>query len=311
MEFRYPSAAAATKSSALEYLIEGLHSPEKGKVTFEDLLKELGNVIDDYPEWHPILTLPSQPSGEHVTSLSQLETYRGIDHTIMFVRGFVTCPYSEHKANTLVDSVNSVDGLHAYRLDDRLYSDSAYPVVVSASQIQLEADGTIRGRDALAWCTQELVRNAHKAEVAETWWNMRPYILGCPHGSRSSLVVNQHTGGHMRKILETLNNSGMYGPIKEWSLDMLSEKKRKIIAETLLRAAINNRKSDECSFEFELRGETCKAEIRDTWRDGEELSIRVSIGNHDLYVTGFFYPGKNILQSSDPNGKRAIAEKFL
>ena len=36
-----------------------------------------------------------------------------------------------------------------------------------------EADGTIRSRDAIAWCVQELVRNARHAEVAETWWNLK------------------------------------------------------------------------------------------------------------------------------------------
>ena len=71
----------------------------------------------------------------------------------------------------------------------------------------------------------------------KTWWSMRSYLLGEPHGSRSSLLVNQYTGGHMRKILEALNNSGVYGPV-EWSLDMLSKKKRELIGENLLRAAL-------------------------------------------------------------------------
>jgi hypothetical protein len=184
-------------------------------------------------------------------------------------------------------------------------------VVVKALDIELEADGTIRCRDALAWCVQHLVKNAQDAQVAETWWNMRSCILGSPHGSRSSLLVNQHTGGHMRKILEALNNSGMYGPIKEWSLEMFSEKRRKTISETLIRAAINSYKDTDNKFEFELRGEVCTAEIRDTWNDGTELSIRVMIGDFDLCTTGFYYPEKDLLQPSDPTGKRALAEKFL
>src|SRR3546814_9233054 len=79
-----------------------------------------------------------------------------------------------------------------------------------------------------------------RSRVAETWWNVRSLILGSPHGSRSSLFVNQHTGVHMRKILEAMNASGMFGPIKESSLEMLSQKKRDAISETLIRTAVAN-----------------------------------------------------------------------
>jgi homoserine acetyltransferase len=88
----------------------------------------------------------------------------------------------------------------------------------------LEGDGTIRSRDALVWFSQQSALEAERAEVAETWWSIRSNILGGPHGSRSSLFVNQHTGVHMRKILEAMNASGMFGPIKESSLEMLSPK---------------------------------------------------------------------------------------
>ncbi len=134
---------------------------------------------------------------------------------------------------------------------------------------------------------QELVRNAHHAQVAETWWSMRSYLLGEPHGSRSSLLVNQYTGGHMRKILEALNNSGMYGPVKEWSLDMLSKKKRELIGETLLRTALKKYEKGSEKFTFELNGERCKASVRDTWDDGYELSVNVMIGASELVVSGF------------------------
>lgn len=139
-------------------------------------------------------------------------------------------------------------------------------------------------------------------------------FFGFPNGSRSSLFVNQYTGGHMRKILDALNNSGMYGPIKEWSLDMLSKKKRDKIGQTLIRTAIKNYQPNNEQFEFELHGEICKAKIIDTSNDGSELSVNVQIGDEsdmDLSVTGFCYPEKNLIEAFDPKGKRAIAEKFL
>ena len=85
----------------------------------------------------------------------------------------------------------------------------------------------------------------------------------------------------MRKILDALNSSGMYGPVKEWSLEMLSKKKRVLIAETLLRTALKNYDVNHQAFEFEL------------------------------IVSGFYYRENDCLESSDPKGKRAIAEKFL
>ncbi|WP_323912273.1 hypothetical protein [Aeromonas caviae] len=309
MEFRYPTASATANMSALKYLTQHLSSPEKGREEFGRLIKELGTSITSYPSWHPILTIPRSQGKEGVGGVSSL--YEGIDHTIQFVRGFVTCPYSEKTANALVDSVNQMAGLNAYRTDTPLYSDDAYPVVVEAIEVSLEADGTIRSRDALAWCVQELVRNARDARFAETWWSMRSDLLGDPHGSRSSLLVNQYTGGHMRKILEALNNSGMYGPVKEWSLEMLSKKKREKIGETLLRTALKQYKRGRETFTFELNGELCTAFVRDTWDDGNELSVKVTIGESDLVVSGYYDPEKDLLQSSEPRGKQALAEKFL
>lgn len=310
MEFRHASAAAETNTKNRDYLTKDLNDPVEGRATFEEVVARLGNAVEHYPDWHPILTAPPNKS-RHSASIATLDAYSGIDHTVLFVRGFVTCPYSEGDANKLVDSVNKIPQLQAYRLETPLYSDYVFPVLVEAMEVVLEADGTIRSRDALLWHTKEMLGFARDAVVAETWWNLRTNILGSPHGSRSSLLVNQHTGGHMRKILEALNNSGMYGPVKEWSLEMLSEKKRKTISETLIRAAVNNWEKGNDKFEFELRGETCTAEIRDTWDDGYELSVRVTIGDSDLFTRGFYYPGKDILETVDPNGKRILAEKFL
>ncbi|AVI67675.1 hypothetical protein CKQ84_18435 [Shewanella sp. WE21] len=308
MEFRHPTAVAETNTRALNYLTENLNNPKAGCETFQQILTELGNSIEVYPKWHPILTIPLCQSGSNEALLSNL--YKGIDHTILFVKGFITCPYSETAAIELVNTTNQLTGLRAYCLKSPLYSDDAYPVVIIATDVELEADGTIRSRDALAWCLQYLTEYARNAQVAETWWNMRHYILGEPHGSRSSLLVNQYTGGHMRKILEVLNDSGVYGPIKEWSLEMFSPKKRKTISETLIKAALDCGEK-ATSFEFELRGEICKATVRDTWNDGSEFSVQVMIGDFDLSVSGFYYPEKNLIQSSDPNGKRALAKKFL
>lgn len=310
MEFRAPAAADQQNASAIKYLTKNLADRDAGEQRVTALIEELGNAVYTYPYWHPILSAPSKQSSEDVFSMSQIKLYDLLDHTIEFVRGFVTCPYSAEEADKLVAGARKVEGLWAYRLEEPLYSDKAYPVVVEAVNVILEADGTIRSRDALAWFVQQSVRHAESAQVAETWWNMRSYVLGQPHGARSSLFVNQHVGQHMRKILDALNASGMFGPIKEVSLDMLPKRKRLTISKNLLRAALKNwdRKSEK--FEFEMRDERCKASINDTWNDGHELSIRVMIGDFDLHTSGFYYAGNDELQAYEPSGKRALAEKF-
>ena len=310
MEFRAPTVAKELNTNAIEYLTKNLSDPVAGRREVENLITKLGSAIDRFPDWHPILTIPKQGS-QHVGSLDDLNTYSGIDHTVEFVRGFITCPYSDDTAKELVASVNSLRGLDAYQLEKPLYSDSAYPVVVEAVEVELEGDGTIRSRDALIWFAEETIKGARDAQVGETWWNIRSLILGTPHGSRSSLLVNSHTGSHMQKILKALNNSGMFGPIKESSLDMLSSKKRSQISENLIRTAVTNWDKSSETFSFELRGETCNVKIRDTWNDGHELSVGVKVGKGDLHVSGFYYEENDSVTHTQPMGKRAVAEKFL
>ena len=312
MEFRSPTVAFQENAKAITYLTKNLTNPDAGRAVVEQLVEELGNAVDYYPDWHPILTAPPRKGAERISSLSQLETYEELDHTTEFVRGFVTCPYSDSGADRLVAAVNQVPGLKAYRLDQPLYAESAHPVVVVANAVELEADGTICSRDAITWFAQQAAEEASSAQVAETWWNIRSNLLGGPHGSRSSLFVSQYTGNHIRKILEAMNASGMFGPIKESSLDMLSQKKRDAISETLIRTAVAEwEKGKRESFMFELRGETCQASVRDTWGDNHELSVRVQIREFDLYITGFYYPENRQITHSDPRGKRELAEKFL
>lgn len=48
-------------------------------------------VVDSYPIWHPLMTSsrskkvrPNHPSAEC--------GYHGLDHTVLFAHGFITCP---------------------------------------------------------------------------------------------------------------------------------------------------------------------------------------------------------------------------
>src|SRR3546814_10725922 len=95
----------------------------------------------------------------------------------VLVTGVQTCArpisYSGEGADRLVEAVRRVPGLDAYRLEQPLYADSSHPVVVVAVNVELEADGTIKSRDALAWFVQLSAAEATGAQVAETGWNVR------------------------------------------------------------------------------------------------------------------------------------------
>jgi hypothetical protein len=227
------------------------------------------------------------------------------------VAGFLTCPYDPKAADELVVLANSTQGLSARRLEAPLWADGTHPVVVRASEIQLEADGTIPLRDAMRWHIALMAENVRNAQVAETWWTMRSSLLGRPFGGRSSLFVNQTTGGHLRKSLEVLNDSGMFGPIYEYSLDMMPERQRDKIGQILVRTAIKVSGCTAGEFEFQLAGQSCVAKIKDTWDDGHEFMMNVKVGENDLNITGFHYPETNKFQSTEPTGKQKVAKIIL
>lgn len=310
MEFRGPIAIKQAYESALLYLTQNLADPQAGKEAVDELIKDLGPRVQTLPRWHPVLYRAGSNRSRHSSSIHGLDCFKGADHTVYFVRGFVTCPYSDSVADTLVEEVRKINGLHAYRLNEPLYSNDAYPVVVESYDVTLEADGTIASRNALAWFLEWIVDEIHSSEVAETWWNLQSCILGDPHGSRSSICVNQYVGRHMRKILETLNESGVFGPILETSLAMLSKKNLDRIGNNLIRSALASWDNKSETTSFPLRGEDCVASIRDTFGDEFEFSIAVRVGN-ELFVSGFYYPKGDKVEFLEPTGSRKMAEKFI
>ena len=68
MEFRHPASAAQANAASLKYLTKNLDNPQSGRDKFETLLDELGNAVEGYPDWHPLLTIPKE---QHPTALLQ------------------------------------------------------------------------------------------------------------------------------------------------------------------------------------------------------------------------------------------------
>ncbi|MNY17546.1 hypothetical protein D3C86_1508680 [compost metagenome] len=119
----------------------------------------------------------------------------------------------------MIDSVEKLPrhpdaNITAERLDVKLYTNEATPILVRCNwERDLEDDGMVPLKVALPLILEKEVPCWRWAEVAETWETMRPYLLGKPHGSRSSLFVSQETGQAIKKVWNALIYTGMFGPI--------------------------------------------------------------------------------------------------
>jgi len=219
MAFRANESAVSGYERAQRYLISremGGDDRERASRCLEELVERLGPVVDSYPTWHPLVANHDPRCPE--TTPSERCGYRGLDHTIYFRNGFITCPY--HGGQAVLDSVNELPpdeivSINAEWLETPLYSPSATPVLVTCEWHRpMAMDGTVPEAVAVPMILEREVPCWRWAERGETWESMRPYLLGGPCGSRSSLFINQDTGSTIRKIWRAIVETGAFGPIK-------------------------------------------------------------------------------------------------
>jgi hypothetical protein len=222
MAFRADEAARAGLASVLEYLVpRAQHLDEaeraRSREALLDIADRLGPVVEGYPSWHPLVR-NYRDDRSPATSPGPECGYRGLDHTRYFANGFITCPYDD--GQQVLDSVAALPDhpaarITAERLDIKLYNPSCTPVLVECEwETPLKSDRTIPLSIAMPLLLEKELPCVWRAEVAETWESMRYYFLGRPHGSRSSLFVNQDTGQGLKKVSDALIYTGMFGPIK-------------------------------------------------------------------------------------------------
>ena len=221
MAFRADEAAKSGLEEVEAYFVPrprdaGEAERSRSRMALYDLVDELGPVVDAYPTWHPLV---SNHSSRHAITVPGTSCgYKGLDHTRHFVNGFITCPYGD--GQEVLDSVAALPGLgfayiSARRLKVQFYSPEATPILVKCEWERApEMGGTIPLAVAMPLILEREVPCWRWSEVAETWETMRPYFLGRPHGSRSSLFVTQETGVALKRIWTDLIFTGMFGPIK-------------------------------------------------------------------------------------------------
>lgn len=223
MAFRSDEAARMGLEEVEHYFTRSADFDAKQRAQSKEALRELieeknlGNVVDWYPSWHPLVR--NHDDRNPIVWPSRECGYKGLDHTRAFVNGFITCPYND--GQEVIESVRNMKQHHlayiqAERLDIQLYHPTATPIVVWCEwSADLLDDGTIPASMAVPLLLEKELPCYHWAQVAEPWESIHPSFLGKPHGKRSSLFVNQETGLKIKKIWESLIQTGMFGPIKE------------------------------------------------------------------------------------------------
>lgn len=218
MAFRADEAALNGYERVKKYLIPVTFEPDvraKSEDLLLDIIDELGPVVEGYPSWHPLVSTHN-PQSPQMTP-NEATGYVGLDHTRYFAHGFITCPYTE--GDDVIESALGIDhhfaSVSAERLNQPFYSESATPILVKCEWSEPLALGKkIRKNVAVPLMLEQEMPCWRWATRAERWEVMRPYLLGEPHGSRSSLFVEQETALAMKKAYMAMVESGMFGPLK-------------------------------------------------------------------------------------------------
>lgn len=226
MVYRRNEAIDEGFEQAVRYLTpKGLTPKEQQEVEYyiDDLTARLGPVVARYPSWHPLVCNHNQ--NDPIIYPSDECGYKGLDHTICFVNGFLSCPYNN--GQKIIDSVNRlclseaykryshVVSIEAERIEMPLYHNNANPILVVCNWLKpIHNDRTIPKDIAVGLMLEAEVPCWRWSKYGETWENMRPYLMGEPCGKRSSMFLDQEAGQAMKKVYQAIIYSGMFGPLK-------------------------------------------------------------------------------------------------
>ncbi|MCW6031601.1 hypothetical protein [Pantoea sp. JK] len=219
MAFRADEAAQAGFEKAYRYLLpEGANADQRRLIRdkLEEMVSICGPIVEGYPAWHPFLIETDAANWSPMTP-NNSPSFKNLDHTIYFVNGMLTCPYG-HGVNELLDSINNLQHSAAFFSAVKLsnivmYHQNAVPILIRCmwhSSI-LDDDGTISSRAAIGLMLEREIPNWKNGIYCESWEDMRGQFLGYPHGARSSLFVNQHTGQLMKNMWNQIIKTGILG----------------------------------------------------------------------------------------------------
>lgn len=226
MAFRSNETSQENRIRAERYLLSNLldlpkSDYQQSQKTLNKIMNEMGAAVDAYPVWHPFIldkekwifcNVPHKNTG-----------YPKIDHTIYFVNGFITSPYNEasNYGQDVIDAINAIPTVHgvvftAEKLPVTLYNVGTTSILVRCIWPEAESnDGTLSLKAVLPKLLSTALKLYEKQEGVISSEDLLPYLLGSPHGKRSSLFVNQETGHVLKKQWSLLMESGVLQPYFE------------------------------------------------------------------------------------------------
>lgn len=222
MTFRINESTTSGLERALRFLCspKDLNAEQvtEGAELVRGIAAKWGPVVDTYPSWHPLVAAGNKDPLSPAMRPEERCGYKGMDHSVFFRNAFITCPYGG--AEQVEQSVNGIVFpdyviVTCEPLKTILYHPNATAVLVTCDwMFDSEEDGTIPKRYAIGSMIEQELRCWTEADVAETWETMRPYLLGQPCGSKTSLFVNHETGQAMKRVWDSINQAGVFGPLK-------------------------------------------------------------------------------------------------
>lgn len=201
------------------FIPKDISESEKNIVSdfIDDLVSELGPIVESYPSWHPLVLTDDFSKRSFPRNCSN-PGYKGLDHTVYFAHGFVTCPYPR-EADMVIPSIENIKKcplarISAEKFEVPLYNQFSETIVVKCNwKIDLDDNFFVPRRYALALMMGREIPNAIYSEVGESWEFMARYFLGYPHGKASSFFVSDDTVRAMKKLWNVFNKFKVFGPL--------------------------------------------------------------------------------------------------
>lgn len=206
-----------------DYLLENLSGEllDRSEDALDSIYHRYGPFVEAYPSWHPLVMNQLDPRCP-LTWPEEGVGYHGLDHTVLLRNAFITCPYSDGEAKKVIESVAKLPqafgqfwSLRAERIDCRLYSESAFPVLVYCEwDLKHQADnGKISLRCAAGLLLESEIKMWRHADLGESWETMESYFLGRPNDGESSPFLTKTAIAHLKTMWNAVIGAGVFGPV--------------------------------------------------------------------------------------------------
>lgn len=176
-----------------------------------DLIAKYGEIVDEYPSWHPLIRNHDAMTFEN--SPSAKCGYIGIDHRVFFANAFISVPYNHIKIRDVQNAVYSLPISQDYsisckEIETPLYFYGTAPFLVTCDWWW--SSSLIPSETAIGLFLSHEMQCYGRASMAEPWSSMKDCVIGKP----SSAFITKQTERNMKSIWNHIIKTGIFGEIK-------------------------------------------------------------------------------------------------